>query len=112
MQVAFTNGFFLDALCKTGGDDPATMSGSEDCLYLNVYAPANARGLPVMLWIHGGGNTIGASSFYDGSHLATRGELVVVTINYRLGPLGWFRHASLRGPGTTPEDRSGRGGGR
>ncbi|MGH0031466.1 MAG: carboxylesterase/lipase family protein [Myxococcota bacterium] len=98
-----------------GSGDPGTRIGEEDCLHLNVYAPAfapdavpagDAR-LPVMLWIHGGGNTIGASSFYDGSHLASARDLVVVTVNYRLGPLGWFRHASLRGDGTTPEDRSG-----
>jgi para-nitrobenzyl esterase len=81
-----------------------SIKGSEDCLYLNVYAPAFAADavpgdgarLPVMVWIHGGGNTIGAASRYDGSALATRQNVVVVTINYRLGALGWFRHASLR----------------
>ncbi|MFI5320609.1 MAG: carboxylesterase/lipase family protein [Myxococcota bacterium] len=81
-----------------------SFGGSEDCLSLNVYAPAFAPGaipgdgarLPVMVWIHGGGNTIGASSVYDGSALATNQNVVVVTVNYRLGPLGWFRHASLR----------------
>ena len=89
-----------------------TLSGSEDCLFLNVYAPrmdaaaaAQAR-LPVMMWIHGGGNTIGLSDFFDGGRLAQDQNLVVVTINYRLGPLGWFRHASLR-EGATPAEQSG-----
>jgi len=90
-----------------GGDGSApagSLVGSEDCLYLNVYAPAfapdrvptGAARLPVMVWIHGGGNTIGAASRYDGSNLATTHQLVVVMINYRLGTLGWLRHASLR----------------
>ncbi len=95
--------------------EPGTMAGDEDCLHLNVYAPRFAEGgvpggddrLPVMLWIHGGGNVIGHSSFYDGGRLAVDGDVVVVTINYRLGPLGWLRHASLRGEGTTAADRSG-----
>jgi para-nitrobenzyl esterase len=87
-----------------GGDasaEPGTLVGNEDCLTLNVYAPAlpgpapEAR-LPVMVWIHGGGNTIGTSRFYDGSRLASLHQVIVVTLNYRLGALGWFRHASLR----------------
>jgi para-nitrobenzyl esterase len=65
----------------------------EDCLYLNVYTPAadDAR-RPVMVWIHGGGFVIGsgAQSIYDGARLARRGDVVVVTINYRLGPLGFL----------------------
>lgn len=81
-----------------------TIIGSEDCLYLNVYAPErdafDQKGdrvvLPVMIWIHGGGNTSGTSSFYDGSKLANVHQVVVVTINYRLGFLGWFRHRALR----------------
>ena len=72
--------------------------GKEDCLFLNVYAPAE-RGddLPVLVWIHGGGNTIGHSGFYDGAPLAAAHDVVVVTLNYRLGPLGWFRHPGLAG---------------
>ncbi|MFM8353693.1 MAG: carboxylesterase/lipase family protein [Gammaproteobacteria bacterium] len=69
--------------------------GAEDCLYLNVYAPANASNLPVMFWIHGGGNTIGNGDDYVGARLATRHNLVIVTINYRLGPFGWFAHPAL-----------------
>jgi para-nitrobenzyl esterase len=82
------------ALASVEGDVPAVI-GDEDCLYLNIYAPANASRLPVMFWIHGGGNTIGSGAEYVGANLATRHNLVVVTINYRLGPLGWFAHPAL-----------------
>ena len=71
----------------------------EDCLYLNVWTPANAQpSLPVMVWIHGGANRIGAGSlpYYDGTALAKRG-VVVVTLNYRLGYLGYFAHPALAG---------------
>jgi para-nitrobenzyl esterase len=83
---------------------------SEDCLYLNVWAPGNQTGnkpLPVMLWIHGGGNTGGGgqSISYNGAKLAGRHDVVVITINYRLGPLGWFRHPALSTG--SPEDDSG-----
>jgi para-nitrobenzyl esterase len=69
---------------------------SEDCLSLNIWAPADARRAPVFFWIHGGSLTGGAGSdsLYDGSKLATRG-LVVVSINYRLGVLGYFAHPDL-----------------
>ncbi|CAL8374357.1 unnamed protein product [Arctogadus glacialis] len=66
---------------------------SEDCLYLNVYTPASAVAgdkLPVMLWIHGGGLTIGAASQSDGSPLAVYENMVVVLIQYRLGILGFL----------------------
>jgi para-nitrobenzyl esterase len=69
----------------------------EDCLYLNVWAPTDvADKLPVMVWIHGGGFTIGAGSvpIYDGAALARQG-VVLVTINYRLGPLGFLAHPLL-----------------
>ncbi len=67
---------------------------SEDCLYLNVYTPAADSGRrPVLVWIHGGAFTIGSGSqaIYDGAPLASRGDAVVVTINYRLGALGFLR---------------------
>ncbi|WP_298126734.1 carboxylesterase family protein [Brevundimonas sp.] len=70
---------------------------SEDCLTLNVWTPAaRAAPLPVMVWIHGGGynNGSGTAALYDGSALARRG-VVVVTINYRLGRLGFFDHPAL-----------------
>ncbi|MCR6663613.1 MAG: carboxylesterase family protein [Luteimonas sp.] len=72
----------------------------EDCLFLNVWAPADAEALPVMVWIHGGAHRFGAGSlpYYDGASLARRG-VVVVTLNYRLGYLGYFSHAALAGEG-------------
>ncbi len=73
----------------------ATHGTSEDCLYLNVWTPAPGKERrPVMVWIHGGGNTVGAGSQprVNGEHLARIGDVVVVTLNYRLGALG-FLHA-------------------
>ncbi|HPO15304.1 MAG TPA: carboxylesterase/lipase family protein [Candidatus Hydrogenedentes bacterium] len=69
---------------------------SEDCLYLNVWRPAETNGekLPVMVWIHGGGFINGTGSIYDAENLAAQG-VVVVTINYRLGPLGFMAHPAL-----------------
>ncbi|XP_034378062.1 acylcarnitine hydrolase [Arvicanthis niloticus] len=66
---------------------------SEDCLYLNIYTPAHAHegsNLPVMVWIHGGALVIGSASMCDGSLLTATEDLVVVTIQYRLGVLGFF----------------------
>lgn len=69
---------------------------SEDCLTLNVWTPANARNAPVFFWIYGGALQSGASRepIYDGQRLAERG-VVVVSINYRLGVLGWLAHPEL-----------------
>ena len=70
---------------------------SEDCLTLNVWSPTGQRGpLPVMVWIHGGGynNGSGTAALYDGANLSRRG-VVMVTINYRLGRLGFFDHPAL-----------------
>jgi para-nitrobenzyl esterase len=69
---------------------------SEDCLYLNVWAPKNAKNLPVMVWIHGGGYYGGSAAqpSYDGANLAKHGA-IIVTINYRLGVLGFFAHPEL-----------------
>ncbi|XP_050630887.1 cocaine esterase isoform X1 [Macaca thibetana thibetana] len=66
---------------------------SEDCLYLSIYTPAYSHegsNLPVMVWIHGGALVIGMASMYDGSMLAAFEDVVVVTIQYRLGVLGFF----------------------
>ncbi|MBA6440339.1 MULTISPECIES: carboxylesterase/lipase family protein [Streptomyces] len=65
---------------------------SEDCLYLNVYTPARRtnRPLPVMFWIHGGGFSSGSGDLYDGSRIAKANNVVVVTINYRLGVFGFL----------------------
>jgi para-nitrobenzyl esterase len=75
---------------------PAAPTGAEDCLFLNVWAPHHAAKAPVMVWIHGGSNTsgYGHESDYRGARLAGKG-VVVVTINYRLGALGFFAHPSL-----------------
>lgn len=76
---------------------PEPLSPSEDCLYLNVWTPAaRTAPAPVMVWIHGGSNLNGtaASALYDGAALAKRG-VVVVTINYRLGALGFMAHPAL-----------------
>jgi para-nitrobenzyl esterase len=79
---------------------------SEDCLYLNVWAPAQAQKLPVIVWIHGGGfyGGTGAQPGYDGANLARRG-VVVVTINYRLGIFGFFAHPELTAE--SPDNASG-----
>uniref|UniRef100_H0ZYU4 Carboxylic ester hydrolase n=1 Tax=Taeniopygia guttata TaxID=59729 RepID=H0ZYU4_TAEGU len=66
---------------------------SEDCLYLNVYTPVSTgkqEKLPVLVWIHGGGLLVGAASSYDGSAMAAFDNVVVVTIQYRLGIAGYF----------------------
>jgi para-nitrobenzyl esterase len=86
--------------CVQPADDAMTrgrLKGSDDCLTLNVYAPlaAAAQPLPVFVWIHGGANLFGSGAEFDGSYLAAAHGLVVVTINYRLGPLGWFHHPAL-----------------
>jgi para-nitrobenzyl esterase len=81
-----------------GGGDPGPLS--EDCLTLNVWTPAPDASVkrPVMVWIHGGALVIGSSSppIYDGTAFAARGA-VVVTINYRLGALGFFAHPAIAG---------------
>ncbi|MBN2169541.1 MAG: carboxylesterase family protein, partial [Actinobacteria bacterium] len=81
---------------------------SEDCLYLNVWVPERRSGseFPVLVWLHGGGFTTGAGSqdLYNGSNLALKG-FVVVTLNYRLGPLGFLALPALSDE--SPEGSSG-----
>lgn len=80
----------------------ATAPQGEDCLNLNIFTPAaDGRARPVLVWIHGGAYTHGAGSeaLYDGGRLATRGDVVVVTLNYRLGFLGLL---SLPDAGVAP----------
>jgi para-nitrobenzyl esterase len=84
--------------------------GDEDCLWLNVFAPVDVAGpLPVMVWIHGGGNAVGTAATFDvARNLAAQDEVIVVTVNYRLGVLGWFSHPALQaGADLSDEDRSG-----
>jgi len=86
-----------------------TLLGGEDCLYLNIWADDSQahEKKPVMFWIHGGGNTLGEGSIYNGRMLAERYDVVVVTINYRLGPFGWFSHSALNAEDGSAEDLSG-----
>ena len=72
--------------------------GTEDCLYLDIVAPQNKKSelMPVMFWIHGGGNTSGLKDIYDFSKMARKHNVVIVRINYRLGPFGWFTHPSIQ----------------
>ncbi len=80
----------------------AAPSQNEDCLYLNIYTPretnAAARN-PVMVWFHGGGLFSGESNDYDGSKLVARGNVIVVTLNYRVGVFGFFSHPALNAEG-------------
>jgi para-nitrobenzyl esterase len=72
--------------------------GAEDCLYLDVTVPGDARPqgrLPVLVWLHGGGFVAGSAQEYDGGRLATTGDLMVVTVNYRLGALGFLSSPEL-----------------
>ena len=81
-------------------------STSEDCLYLNVFAPARAAGgnLPVMVWLHGGSFLVGESDDYNPAALVRDG-VIVVTVNYRIGALGFLADAALAGrPGDATGD--------
>ncbi|MEU6865844.1 carboxylesterase family protein [Streptomyces sp. NPDC046876] len=74
------------------------VTGSEDCLYLNVTVPAAepaARKRPVMVWMHGGAFLGGSGSDYSAERLAVQGDAIVVTVNYRLGIFGYFGHSGL-----------------
>ena len=87
-------------LDKLYGIEEDQVLGSEDCLYLNIYAPSKhvpGKKIPVMFWIHGGSNTWGRAEEYDGAYLAEQQDVIVVIIQYRLGPLGWFSHPVLHG---------------
>jgi para-nitrobenzyl esterase len=72
---------------------------SEDCLYLNVFTPDTTGKRPVLVWVHGGGNVVGAGSqrLYDGTELVRRGDVVIVTLNYRLGIFGFLHGKSVAG---------------
>ena len=81
-----------------GSEGDAFFSGTEDCLYLDIKRPKKISKelLPVMFWIHGGGNTTGLKDLYDFSTMVKRHDVIVVSINYRLGPFGWFTHPSIQ----------------
>jgi para-nitrobenzyl esterase len=93
--VRAANAFGFSSIQGTSPIPGTAASGprDEDCLYLNVYTPAaDSKKRPVLFWIHGGGFTLGSGSeaLYDGGPLATRGDIVVVAIHYRLGALGYL----------------------
>ena len=81
-----------------GADGDGDFTGTEDCLYLDIRAPhiKSDKKLPVMFWIHGGGNTSGLKDIYDFSGLVQKHNVIVVSINYRLGPFGWFSHPAIQ----------------
>ena len=96
--ASYQNPVILDALSAFDVKEPQ----SEDCLVLNVWTPASgadAGRRPVLVWIHGGAFVIGsgAQAIYDGSVLASRGDVVVVTVNYRLGALGFLNLNEITG---------------
>ncbi len=101
---------FYDELIT--GQKEGTIFGSEDCLYLNVFAPADSfksnKKLPVMFWIHGGGNTWGysASPMYIPTNFLKFHDVILVSINYRLGPFGWFSVPNLNSNSNEPLDKS------
>jgi para-nitrobenzyl esterase len=81
-------------------EQASTAPQSEDCLFLNVFTPSLSGHRPVLVFIHGGGWTNGGTvdPWYDGAHLAQRGDIVVVTVGYRLGPLGFLDLSAIGGP--------------
>jgi para-nitrobenzyl esterase len=94
----------LAASCPQPDQRPPGWPGEhaldEDCLYLNVWTPAlDGASRPVMFWIHGGGYAVGSGSWplYDGERLARRGDVVVVTVNHRLGALGYLHLGGVAG---------------
>jgi len=90
----------LRCIQDTRADPDFGRPTSEDCLNLTVWTPDGATAAsprPVMVWIHGGGFLNGSSDIYNARWLATQGDIVVVTINYRLGPLGFLAHPALAG---------------
>jgi len=88
--------------CMQTNPQTGLIVGAEDCLFVNVYTPANANPsskLPVMVWLHGGAMTTGSGSDpqYDASVLTGKANAVIVTLNYRLGALGFLGHPALFG---------------
>ena len=94
------NNFCIQRPSNLGGaDGDGLYVGSEDCLYLDVFTPRKidkSKKIPVMFWIHGGGNTSGLKDLYDFSKMVHKHNVIFVRINYRLGPFGWFTHPAIQ----------------
>ena len=93
------NNFCIQRPSNLGGvEGKDFFVGSEDCLYLDIFVPkkTNNEKLPVMFWIHGGGNTSGLKDLYDFSKVVSKHDVIIVRINYRLGPFGWFTHPAIQ----------------
>ena len=95
------NNFCIQRNSSFGGSadfSDELISGSEDCLYLDIFAPSKKSQelRPVMFWIHGGGNTSGLKDLYDFSKLVKKHNVILIRINYRLGPFGWFTHPAIQ----------------
>lgn len=93
-----TDNFCVQQSSNLGGASGDTeIVGKEDCLYLDIRAPKKNDSLKaVMFWIHGGGNTSGLKDLYDFSGLVKNQDVIVVSVNYRLGPFGWFSHPAIQ----------------
>src|SRR4051794_40070491 len=89
----------VGSACPQPGGFPGDgASSDEDCLYLNVTTPRGTqKHLPVMVWLHGGGFYEGSGGEYDATRMAVQGGVVVVTLNYRLGALGFLNNPALGG---------------
>jgi para-nitrobenzyl esterase len=83
---------------------PQAGDGSEDCLSLNLYAPASGRKMPVVVWVHGGGMTGGSGKGMNGHAFADHDSIITITINYRLGALGFLYMGDVPGYETAPNN--------
>ena len=92
-----------DLAAASYGVEAGSIVGSEDCLFVDVYAPRAPEvdgPLPVMVWIHGGGNLWGTTADYSGAQMAVDQNVVVVMLQYRMGPFGYFAHPAVFDPET------------
>ncbi|MDC0067672.1 carboxylesterase family protein [Gammaproteobacteria bacterium] len=102
-------------VCPQFDQSGDTVIGDEDCLFANVVAPpqilntlnSTTDKLPAMVFIHGGGHVVGHAAEKDWSALALEHNIVVISLQFRLGPLGWFRYPALFSQGTSAEETSG-----
>ncbi|KUO64984.1 MAG: hypothetical protein APF84_07015 [Gracilibacter sp. BRH_c7a] len=90
--ILHTTEFNHKSLQKIGDN----ILGSEDCLYLNIWRPdSKEENLPILVWAHGGGNLLGSGEDFQGDILAAQTNSVIISINYRLGIMGWFKLKAL-----------------